>query len=162
MHRNWNNLVDIMTMQRGGRSGVRLPTGSRSFSLRQNVPTATRAHEAFHPLKRYRAAVFPQGNRMGLHLELRLRMSRVVRLLLAYFHAMDWENFFLLTASTDFKISDCLRFIRYLQHNYELTDYHEYIKTNNYKFLIGNNSRFIFKSTQFPRHTSSKYLYLCT
>jgi len=42
MHRNWNNVVDIMTMQRGGRSGVRLPTGSRVFSLRQNVQTASR------------------------------------------------------------------------------------------------------------------------
>jgi hypothetical protein len=37
-----------MTMQGGGRSGVRLPTGSRGFSLHQNVQTGSRAHEAFH------------------------------------------------------------------------------------------------------------------
>ena len=130
-----------MTRQRGGRSGVRLPTGSRGFSLHQNVQSDSRVHEAFH-LKGTQRLFSRRGIGRGvkvtthLHLVPRLRMNGVLPLLLVYFLAVDWENFFRLTLRTDLKISDCLRFITYLQHDYELREYHEYIKTNNYKFLI--------------------------
>lgn len=93
-------------MQRGGRSGVRLPTGSRVFFSTPERPDPVSGSRIL-PLKGYRSAVFPQGNRTGregdhpLTSSARLRMSRVVPLLLVYFHAMDWENFFRLTASTD-------------------------------------------------------------
>jgi hypothetical protein len=130
-----------VTRQRGGRSGVRLPTGSRGFSLHQNVQTDSRAHEAFHlkgteRLFSHRGIGRDVKVTIHLHLVPRLRMSGVISLLLVYFHAVDWENFFRLTSRTGLKISDCLRLIRYLQHDYELREYHEYIKTNNYKFLI--------------------------
>jgi hypothetical protein len=87
-------VAHIMTMQENGRSGVRLPTGSREFSLHQNVQTDSRAHEAFH-LKGIERLFSRRGIGRGvkvtthLHLVPRLRMSGVIPLLLVYFHAAD-------------------------------------------------------------------------
>ena len=76
-----------MTMQRGERSGVRLPTGSRGFSLHQNVQTGSRAHEAFHlrgteRFFSHRGIGWDVKVTTHLHLVPRLRMGGVMPLLL--------------------------------------------------------------------------------
>ena len=74
-----NYTVHIATVLQAGRNGVRIPAGTRQFSLLQNVQTGSGAHQAYY-LMGTEALSRGKRNRSvklttHLHLEARFRMS---------------------------------------------------------------------------------------